>query len=872
MDVSKELRRLLPPMIQAPIYSDSTKAYIFFLSSISKKEYDEVLERLPSMISRPSILQLPPGAESPQAWQMFVDLVGYHTILTYTRNVPAITIYRRGSVSDKFSLVKKLMSGRAVKDVEQELFQLATNDCLAYLESVFKRDRPGMLDFALEEMLNAIAKKKVDTWVEDPRLSLTDLTHPTKDERILRSIQHIRRKDPKRLPTKITTSYDARFLVEEIHREFYIYVPPDKNKAHELISRVQAWFDQSEFRRAVNRNIQLLGYYSMFFSELYQLNYNIEHGRSVDGPWYTYIRPSFRSERFWHDIAGFNKDIPFEQTQIAQDLAAYRRAAALAAKVYIIVVIAPGLIAGGVVGVTALFEAGASGFLLASQYAYTTYTAFGAIAGTAQIIRATYTYYLQNAVTINQLLVNGAEMVLDITQGGTSLAPGSSPGDMYASAASSTQKLATLTRKGISTLASDAKVASVAVRKANTAVDTVEFLVTAQDGKLYKVVGDIKGFKEGKITAVVKEFAEARGSFDEKSRKALTFYNKEKDVSATLKETRGTNRTATAVDTKPSRAANSTNRRTGNLKDAANSTDDLKLKDAAQKAKLDSVDVNTGNLQSAKQIVGTNQKVASAIQGQLDLGLLTRIKSRLAKSATAVVELGNRVGPKFGKIAGREAIRRLFTGKLSDFSRLEQHWPNKLANQYVNEIEHLIKDGVKDPKLAQEVAQAFTLKKVDSNLLNKLPKDLQGQVKSLVNKRWNYIREVFWRSVYDDKALVVELEKIGMTFAGRGRAPVLDVGGTKIKITLDHIARKVENPLQAFDSQNLRALTSRDNSVQKEGLVRHIKELTGLNLDEFNALGSAAERLPKELAEELGKIIDELPNEDDLFRGLGWPP
>jgi len=48
-------------------------------------------------------------------------------------------------------------------------------------------------------------------------------------------------------------------------------------------------------------------------------------------------------------------------------------------------------------------------------------------------------------------------------------------------------------------------------------------------------------------------------------------------------------------------------------------------------------------------------------------------------------------------------------------------------------------------------------------------------------------------------------------------------------------------------------------------LVRNIKKLTGLNLDEFNALGPEAERLPKDLAEELGKVLDALPEEHDWF-------
>ena len=71
---------------------------------------------------------------------------------------------------------------------------------------------------------------------------------------------------------------------------------------------------------------------------------------------------------------------------------------------------------------------------------------------------------------------------------------------------------------------------------------------------------------------------------------------------------------------------------------------------------------------------------------------------------------------------------------------------------------------------------------------------------------------------------------------------------------------------------NLRPMTPRDNSSLKESLVKDIKEMTGLSLDEFNKLSPQRQGLTKEkeLADELGRVLDEMPLEDDLLRGLGW--
>lgn len=254
---------------------------------------------------------------------------------------------------------------------------------------------------------------------------------------------------------------------------------------------------------------------------------------------------------------------------------------------------------------------------------------------------------------------------------------------------------------------------------------------------------------------------------------------------------------------------------------------------------------------------------------------LRKVKEGLTQLAQVTVALGQRVKGKFESLSGAEAVRRLYRNRLSEFPRLAQHWPKQDARAYVAEIQRLIMDRVKNNrKLAQEFAIAFQPNRADpeavgrltAELLNRLPVAVRREIKKTVMARWNKIRETFWRNVHDDPGLVAELQKLGITFPGRGRAPVLRVGGKDLQITLDHISRKVENPLEAFNPANLRPMTPRENSSLKESLVKDIKEMTGLSLDEFNRL-SPSQGLPKELADELGKVLDEMSLEDDLFRG-----
>jgi hypothetical protein len=79
--------------------------------------------------------------------------------------------------------------------------------------------------------------------------------------------------------------------------------------------------------------------------------------------------------------------------------------------------------------------------------------------------------------------------------------------------------------------------------------------------------------------------------------------------------------------------------------------------------------------------------------------------------------------------------------------------------------------------------------------------------------------------VFKDKGLRIELEKLGIKFKNIGNTPVLRIGNIELKITLDHTARKVEFPMEAFSAKNLTAATFLDNTKLKEAVVVNLEEL-----------------------------------------------
>jgi hypothetical protein len=253
---------------------------------------------------------------------------------------------------------------------------------------------------------------------------------------------------------------------------------------------------------------------------------------------------------------------------------------------------------------------------------------------------------------------------------------------------------------------------------------------------------------------------------------------------------------------------------------------------------------------------------------------LLALEHELAELANVKVALGQLGRKGFAEIEGGEALKQLFSQTLSELPRMAGHWPVKLEKRYTAEVKQLILKGSARTKLADDVARQLARGALKPETLERLPKRLRQKVQDLVETRHDTIREAFWRNIFDDVALKTELKKIGIHLPKRKRAAVLRIGEHKITITLDHVARKVEHPLEAFSPANLIAATTKANSVQKEQLVTILRKAYDKSVDEFAALGRqtfkglAAE---PQLAKELGDAIDRLPAVYDEF-GVGWTP
>ncbi|SCZ01311.1 hypothetical protein [Microvirga guangxiensis] len=247
----------------------------------------------------------------------------------------------------------------------------------------------------------------------------------------------------------------------------------------------------------------------------------------------------------------------------------------------------------------------------------------------------------------------------------------------------------------------------------------------------------------------------------------------------------------------------------------------------------------------------------------------------LKKLSKRKVRLGNRKGKSFDRLSGVEAVKKLFRDKISEIPRIAQHWPKNLQKQYVDEIKTAIKNGLQhNPKLWNEVKKKLDKNILDQDVLNLLPHALRKEIKGIVKKRWDDIRKAFWKSVRSDNALVKELKELGIRFEGTsaGSAPDLTLAGVKMKCSLDHVKRKVENPLEAFSADNLRILTGRDNSVLKEGIVRNIRKTTDLDLDAYSANTMwGKDKVPKEYKKGLADVLNDAPEEGDIWRSFEDP-
>src|SRR5262249_38265712 len=151
---------------------------------------------------------------------------------------------------------------------------------------------------------------------------------------------------------------------------------------------------------------------SGFFDNMVQVRVRITAHYRYEEFWNAYIQGLLRSEKFWHDIAGLNEDIPILSSEAGQRRLLHQKAALVGGLIFAGLLVLPlairVLIATPGTVVRLLNWVG-SRLMLASQYAYSTHRAFGFLAGSAQLTREAYTYYLQNPIAINQGILDATE-------------------------------------------------------------------------------------------------------------------------------------------------------------------------------------------------------------------------------------------------------------------------------------------------------------------------------------------------------------------------------------------------------------------------------------------------------------------------------
>lgn len=568
MDVAAQLDRIFPVPLQEADLSVAENKFFSFMAGLSKEQYETALSLLPD---KPKLefedteqtydLYLLPDYNNTSVKQVFWDVIAQYAIIIYHNHVSTTEIFahllgrkkakhgtglreladklssteRYGLFRDLLSLEEKDEKGRPVTQGEFE----------DYLEELFGSYRIGMVEAGLEELL--------DTFTNTKKKNKTRSTITGRLERfILLHIQKRRRTEFTIRLGQIDNVNKARFAMEEVHRELYVYRSFDTKHVIDLLFRIHSWYDKSKARQQVLKNPSVM-HYSYFFDETIGLARRI--GLAVSNvvtdisdflrPQWEYVIAKFLpSENFWQSMQGLNGEVPLEQTEAGRNIASYRRWALVAGAVYLAVVLLPGAVAVGAraPGAVAAALRWTSGrLLLGTQYAYTTVKVFGLSAGAQRILIDIYHVYLRNPVTINQAINTVTEISLDLTMGGTGLAPGSSPADLSGAAL---EKAGNLARKGITKMADEAL--DVA-RGPHDEIQVVELIVKDKvDGNFYRVTTEIKGGNESVVHLKLNKYENLGQYVDIDSQKTIKFHSRPKNDNS-LADARGTAQNGTNV-------------------------------------------------------------------------------------------------------------------------------------------------------------------------------------------------------------------------------------------------------------------------------------------------------------------------------------
>jgi hypothetical protein len=554
--LKSKLDLLLPTSLEESNFSKTLDEFLLFIHSLTSWEYKVVLWLLPDMPIFQNLSPIPVVLtifEIATPRQTFFDIICYNTVIIYIKHVTPYEI-----IAHLLNRLK-VKPGKGLRRLVQMLSTIVRNDLYkqliefdnqagkdrygivdefaATLTLQFEKIRPGFVDFAIAELIKQFENRQN----KNRSVNLPADVEVAFEIYILKKIQDKRRKDPSRLP-QINTVAEARFALEEVHRELFLYPNPDKQTAIDLLMKVHQWYSNSAIRQKISER-PLFWLEGVFFDEVHWTALGLKSNWNYEPIWETYVLRFLASEQFWHNLAGLNKEIPYEYTEAYRNEALYRRSALITPAILLapfllpiiirVTISAPGAI-------VRLFMWVRGSLLLATQYAFTTYRVYGLAAGTAKIARDAYVYYLNNAIKINEIVLNGAEIVLDITGNENGLAPGSSPADIYSA---TSQKISQVVKRGVSDLAVEIKTLGPRIE-----VNLVEFVANLPDSKQVRVtaevIGEVVGF-DNRIKVVVREFSTNLDNFHD-SNKKIIFYSLPNQAVDTL--------TGTKLIPKPSNA------------------------------------------------------------------------------------------------------------------------------------------------------------------------------------------------------------------------------------------------------------------------------------------------------------------------------
>lgn len=544
MDLSAELGRLIPRWHEAPTRTHADRL-VGFLQGLGRKDYEDAIRQLPARLThhRETVVN------DENAWYEYIQVVCFRAVADYSIHVPAgrvlkLLASKQGLGRDLYSLAM-MLSETNRKRLPDEIIKREVVAAERRLQAYFNQDRVGIIDYAIELMIGRlnedIGRKRAQVLLGQRAAGDDQWTGAQAEEyKLLRALQTRRRNTATRLPKEPRTTNEIRFLVEEVSRELFHYESGSVKNAKELIGRVLAWYPTSQFFRSTRKHTQVYLLETGFIANLDEIRFRLDNATYAPN-WRYYIEGPLRSEKFWDDISGLNHDVPMESTEAGQRGALYERAALMGGLIFAGLLVLPVAIQLTIAapGATVRFVAWTGGRLrLATQYAYTSFKFYGLIGGSVKMARDGYQYYMQNALVINQRIIDLSELALDLFNGGTGAAPGSSLADRTREVS---RKMATISRRGLKGIADT--VVGPQPRAPDTTVEYVKLVLKDADSKDYEVTAKIIGLQDDLVRLKIVEKTAVTAPLDDRARRTITFLGTPKPVDA-VQDVRGTARTA----------------------------------------------------------------------------------------------------------------------------------------------------------------------------------------------------------------------------------------------------------------------------------------------------------------------------------------